>query len=60
MSDRHPDQLGRLTVEFAGQISAAEIAHVLEQCEHDLDTSQLKARPELLERLARQRLNDSI
>ena len=58
MSDQYPDQLRRLQVEFAHRFPAVEIARVLDQCERDLDTAHVQARPELLERLARQRLND--
>jgi len=46
----------RLFVEFSPEISLAEIARVLRQCRTDLDAASPASLPELIERLARERL----
>jgi hypothetical protein len=54
------EAIERLTPEFAGQLSSGIVAAVVRRCRRDLDTSLPTALPELLERLARQRLIDSL
>lgn len=54
------ETIERLTPEFAGQISSGIIATVVRHCRRDLDTGLPTALPELLERLARQRLIDTL
>jgi hypothetical protein len=46
----------RLSSEFGPLIPAAVINEVVTQCDHDLSGTPNTARPEMLERLARQRL----
>jgi hypothetical protein len=52
------EAIERLTPEFV-QLSSGMIAGVVRHCRRDLDTSPT-ALPELLERLARQRLIDTL
>ena len=54
------ETIERLTPEFAGQLSSGIIATVVRHCRRDLDISLPAALPELLERLARQRLIDTL
>ncbi len=51
--------IGRLRGEFEGRINLAEIARVVLGCRADLTCSPPPALPELIERLARQRLLDT-
>ena len=53
------EAIERLTPEFV-QLSSGMIAGVVRHCRRDLDTSPPTALPELLERLARQRLIDTL
>ena len=53
------ETIGRLTPEFV-RLSSGIIAGVVHRCRRDLDTSPPTALPELLERLARQRLIDTL
>jgi hypothetical protein len=53
------ETIGRLTPEFV-QLSSGTIAGVVRRSRRDLDTSPPTALPELLERLARQRLIDTL
>lgn len=46
----------RLFAEFAQQVPPAEIEALLGQCQSDLDAVPRAAMPELVERLARERL----
>ena len=46
----------RLMVEFDGRMPISTIARVVLTCRHDLPASPVLALPELIERLARQRL----
>ncbi|MGI8867433.1 MAG: hypothetical protein ACR2F6_00905 [Mycobacteriales bacterium] len=48
----------RLTVEFAERHHRAAIEDCVRRCDAELDTATSPARPELVERLARQRLID--
>jgi len=54
------ETIERLTPEFAKQLPSGIIATVVRHSRHDLDTSLPAALPELLERLARQRLIDAL
>jgi hypothetical protein len=53
------DVINRLTPEFLEQTGPLTIARVVLQARHDLDEPHPLALPELLERLARQRLLDT-
>lgn len=48
--------MSRLTSEFLGQIQPSRIGHVVLACRRELQGSPRPALPELVERLARQRL----
>lgn len=51
----------RLTAEFAGRARRDQVARVLERCRRDLrGSASSDSLPELLERLARQRLRDQL
>jgi hypothetical protein len=54
------EKIERLTPEFAGQLSSRTIATVVRHSRSDLDIGLPTALPELLERLARQRLIDTL
>ena len=54
------DVTERLMAEFEHQIELSVITRVVLQCRRDLDTPAIHALPELLERLARQRLLDQL
>ena len=54
------ETIERLTPEFAGQLPSPIIATVVRHCRRDLDIGPPTALPELLERLARQRLIDTL
>ena len=53
------DVIGRLTAEFEDRVELATISRVVLGCRADLDCSPVAALPELILRLARQRLLDS-
>lgn len=46
----------RLMVEFGDRIQVSTISKIVLECRHDLQGSPVQALPELVERLARQRL----
>jgi hypothetical protein len=48
----------RLFPEFAPRVPLATIVATVRQCRHELDAAPEPALPELVERLARQRLNE--
>lgn len=50
------DVVERLHREFGAQLARSEILAVVHQCHHQLDSVAAEALPELLDRLARQRL----
>ncbi|BBG00986.1 MULTISPECIES: hypothetical protein [Pseudonocardia] len=50
------DAVDRLTVEFAGHLPASLVEHVVRGSRDDLDSVPTLALPEMVERLARQRL----
>lgn len=50
------DTIGRLNGEFGARIPTALIYEIVTKCDSDLDSTPATARPEMLERLARQRL----
>lgn len=52
------DTTVRLRTEFGGQVAASRVAAVVAGARNDLDAVPATALPELLERLARQRLLD--
>lgn len=56
--DTITDVVNRLHQEFGAQLARAEILAVVHQCHDQLDSVAADAMPELLERLARQRLTD--
>lgn len=52
------DVVERLQAEFGAELAHTRILAVAHQCRHLLDLVQAESRPELLVRLARQRLTD--
>jgi hypothetical protein len=52
--------VARLAEEFADRLRPQLIVHVVRDCRRDLGGSPVGALPELVERLARIRLSDSI
>lgn len=50
----------RVYAEFADRATVAEVLAVVAGCRDDLDTPNAAALPELVERLARQRLTDRL
>jgi hypothetical protein len=52
--------IGRLTPEFLEQAGPLTVTRVVLQARHELDELQPLALPELLERLARQRLLETV
>jgi hypothetical protein len=46
----------RLMIEFGDRIQVSTISEIVLECRHDLQGSPVLALPELVERLARQRL----
>jgi hypothetical protein len=48
----------RLYADFEPDVTMAEVLTTVRQCEHDLDVVTDSALPELVERLARQRLSN--
>ena len=59
MSDSMTDVTERLFLEFAGQRSLTEIVEVVRECRAQLCCAPTAALPELVDRLARQRLKSS-
>jgi hypothetical protein len=60
MADPLVDVAVRLYAEFAEHATLAEVLAVIGRCRTDLDTPSTEALPELVERLARQRLTDRL
>jgi hypothetical protein len=58
MADPLAEVTRRVHKDFAAHASLAEVRAVVDKCRHDLDTPSSAAMPELIERLARQRLSD--
>jgi len=54
------DVVERLHRDFGVQLARAQILAVAQQCRDQLDSVPVAARPELLERLVRQRLTDQV
>jgi hypothetical protein len=52
--------VARLAEEFADRLRPQLIVHVVRDCRRDLGGSPIGAMPELVERLARHRLSESI
>jgi hypothetical protein len=48
--------ISRLTSEFAGYVRPTTVGHVVLDCRRELQGAPVRALPELVERLARQRL----
>ncbi len=59
IGDSYADVAERLFLEFAGRLPLALITDTLGECRAQRSTSPETAMPELLERLARQRLTSS-
>jgi len=60
MADPLVDVTVRVYADFADHATLAEVLTVVRQCRTDLDTPSVAAVPELVERLARQRLADHL
>ena len=60
MADPLVEVAVRVYADFAGHATLAEVLTVIGRCRSDLDTPSAAALPELVERLARQRLTDRI
>jgi hypothetical protein len=58
MADSLVDVAVRLHRDYADRIPFTKVLAVIEECRRDLDTPGADALPELVERLARQRLTD--
>jgi hypothetical protein len=58
MADPLVDVAARIYADFAADATLAEVLMVVGQCRTDLDTPSAAAVPEMVERLARQRLAD--
>lgn len=54
------DVTERLMAEFEDQLGLDQISRVVTSCRHDLEGTSAGALPELVERLARQRLLDAL
>jgi hypothetical protein len=54
------DVVVRVYADFADRVTLAEILEVVARCRNDLDTRSAAALPEMVERLARQRLTDQL
>jgi len=54
------DVTERLFLEFEPRLPLTTIVAVVRGCRHELDTAPAPALPELVERLARQRLTDLV
>lgn len=60
MADPLADITKRVHADFAERATLAEVSAVVLRCRRDLDTPSSAALPELIERLARQRLTDRL
>ena len=60
MADPLVEVAVRVHADFAEHSTLAEVLAVIARCRTDLDTPSAAALPELIERLARQRLADRI
>ena len=60
MADPLVEAAVRVYADFAEHATLAEVLAVIARCRNDLDTPSAAALPELVERLARQRLADRI
>ena len=60
MTDPLVDVAARIYADFAADTTLAEVQTIVGQCRTDLDTPSAAALPELVERLARQRLVDRV
>lgn len=60
MADPVVEAALRVYADFAEQATLAEVLAVVARCRADLDTPTAAALPELVERLARQRLADNL
>jgi hypothetical protein len=60
MADPLVEVAARVYADFAARVTLAEVLTVIARARHDLDTPSAAAVPELVERLARQRLNDRL
>ena len=60
MADPLVDVAVRVYADFAERATLAQSLAVIARCRTDLDTSSTTALPELIERLARQRLADRL
>ena len=60
MADLLVDVTVRVYADFADHATLAEVLTVVRQCRTDLDTPSAAALPEMVERLARQRLADHL
>jgi hypothetical protein len=58
MSEALASVTRRLYADFQPDITMADVRTTIRQCRHDLDVVTDPALPELVERLARQRLSD--
>jgi hypothetical protein len=60
MADPMVEVAVRVYAEFADRVTLAEVLAVVARCRNDLDTPSAAALPEMVERLARQRLADRV
>lgn len=60
MADPLVEAALRVYGDFAEQVTLAEVLAVVARCRTDLDTPSVAALPEMVERLARQRLADHL
>lgn len=60
MADPLVEVAVRVYADFAEHATLADVLTVIGRCRNDLDTPSAAALPELVERLARQRLTDRI
>lgn len=60
MADPFVEVAVRVYAEFADRATLADVLSVVTGCRDDLDTPSAAALPEMVERLARQRLTDQL
>jgi hypothetical protein len=60
MADPLVEVTARIYADFAADTTLAEVLTVVGRCRNDLDTPSAAALPEVVERLARQRLADRV
>jgi hypothetical protein len=60
MTDPLVEVVARMYGDFADRATLAEVLAVVARCRNDLDTPSATALPEIVERLARQRLTDHL